>query len=49
MISWPYPKLMNSNNMVNQGAVVLLCSAEQATHLQIPGPVGIPVRGHRLP
>ena len=27
---------MNSNNMVNQGAVVLLCSAEQATHLQIP-------------
>ncbi len=36
MISWPYPKLMNSNNMVNQGAVVLLCSAERATHLQIP-------------
>ena len=36
MISWPYPKLMNSNNMVNQAAVVLLCSAEKATHLQIP-------------
>lgn len=36
MISWPYPKLMNSNNMVNQAAVVILCSAEKATHLQIP-------------
>lgn len=36
MISWPYPKLMNSNNMVNQAAVVLVCSAEKATHLQIP-------------
>ena len=36
MISWPYPKLMNSNNMVNQGAVVILCSVEKAEHLQIP-------------
>ncbi len=36
MISWPYPKLMNSNNMVNQAAVVILCSAEKATYLQIP-------------
>ncbi|OYN78445.1 acetyl-CoA acetyltransferase [Mycolicibacterium sphagni] len=36
MISWPYPKLMNSNNMVNQGACVFLCSAEKATQLQIP-------------
>ncbi|QEN14166.1 acetyl-CoA acetyltransferase [Mycolicibacterium sp. ELW1] len=36
MISWPYPKLMNSNNMVNQAAVVILCSAEKATALQIP-------------
>ncbi len=36
MISWPYPKLMNSNNMVNQAAVVILCSAEKATELQIP-------------
>jgi acetyl-CoA C-acetyltransferase len=35
MISWPYPKLMNSNNMVNQAAVVILCSAEKATYLQI--------------
>src|SRR5690606_19386260 len=30
MISWPYPKLMNSNNMVNQAAVVLVCSVEKA-------------------
>ncbi len=36
MISWPYTKLMNSNNMVDQGAVLILASAEQAEHLQIP-------------
>ena len=36
MISWPYPKLMNSNNMVDQGAVVILASAEAATRLRIP-------------
>ncbi len=36
MISWPYTKLMNSNNMVDQGAVVLLASVEKATRLQIP-------------
>mgnify|MGYP006265775287 CR=1 FL=1 len=36
MISWPYPKLMNSNNMVDQGAALVLCSAEKAEYLQIP-------------
>ena len=36
MISWPYTKLMNSNNMVDQGAALILTSAEKATHLQIP-------------
>jgi acetyl-CoA C-acetyltransferase len=36
MISFPYTKLMNSNNMVDQGAVIILASAEKATHLQIP-------------
>jgi acetyl-CoA C-acetyltransferase len=36
MISWPYTKLMNSNNMVDQGAVLVLASAEKATYLQIP-------------
>jgi acetyl-CoA C-acetyltransferase len=36
MISWPYPKLMNSNNMVDQAAVLVLCSAEKADYLQIP-------------
>ena len=36
MISWPYTKLMNSNNMVDQGAAIILASAEKATHLQIP-------------
>jgi len=36
MISWPYPKLMNSNNMVDQAAALVLCSAQMADHLQIP-------------
>lgn len=36
MISWPYTKLMNSNNMVDQGAVLILASAQKATDLQIP-------------
>ncbi len=36
MISWPYPKLMNSNNMVDQGAALVLCSAQKAEYLQIP-------------
>jgi acetyl-CoA C-acetyltransferase len=36
MISWPYPKLMNSNNMVDQSAAVVLCSVQMATYLQIP-------------
>ena len=36
MISWPYTKLMNSNNMVDQGAVLILTSVEKATYLQIP-------------
>lgn len=36
MISAPYTKLMNSNNMVDQGAALILMSAEKATYLQIP-------------
>ncbi len=36
MISWPYTKLMNSNNMVDQGAALLLTSVELAKRLQIP-------------
>ncbi|MGV9801271.1 acetyl-CoA acetyltransferase [Mycobacterium sp. NPDC003449] len=36
MISWPYPKLMNSNNMVDQGAALILTSADNATRLGIP-------------
>lgn len=32
----PYTKLLNSNNMVEQGAAVLLCSVETATALGIP-------------
>lgn len=36
MISWPYTKLMNSNNMVDQGAALVLTSVEQAGRLQVP-------------
>ena len=36
MISWPYTKLMNSNNMVDQGAVLILTSVQKAQQLQIP-------------
>ncbi|BBX37357.1 acetyl-CoA acetyltransferase [Mycolicibacterium mageritense DSM 44476 = CIP 104973] len=36
MISWPYTKLMNSNNMVDQGAALVLTTVEKATYLQIP-------------
>ncbi|MGW0160973.1 acetyl-CoA acetyltransferase [Mycobacterium sp. NPDC003323] len=36
MISAPYTKLMNSNNMVDQGAALILMSAQKATYLQIP-------------
>ena len=35
MISWPYTKLMNSNNMVDQAAAVVVTSAEAATRLGI--------------
>ncbi|WP_099023943.1 acetyl-CoA acetyltransferase [Mycolicibacterium palauense] len=36
MVAWPYTKLMNSNNMVDQAAVVILASAEMARRLRIP-------------
>lgn len=36
MISWPYTKLMNSNNMVDQGAALVVTSVEQARRLQVP-------------
>ena len=48
MISWPYTKLMNSNNMVDQGAALLLTSVEQAKRLQIPAERWVyPQAGHR--
>jgi acetyl-CoA C-acetyltransferase len=37
MISWPYTKLMNSNNMVDQGAALVFASVEAANRLKIPG------------
>jgi acetyl-CoA C-acetyltransferase len=36
MISWPYTKLLNSNNMVDQSAALILTSVEDATRLGIP-------------
>lgn len=36
MISWPYTKLMNSNNMVDQGAALVLTSVERASRLGVP-------------
>ncbi len=36
MIGFPYTKLMNSNNAVEQGAAVILCSAERAEALGVP-------------
>lgn len=36
MIASPYPKLLNSNNMVDQGAALLLCSAEAAERYGVP-------------
>ncbi len=36
MVSWPYTKLMNSNNMVDQGAALVLTSVESSTRLGIP-------------
>lgn len=35
-ISWPYTKLMNANNMVEQGAAVLVCSVEAARRMGVP-------------
>lgn len=36
MISFPYPKLMNSNNAVDMGAALVMCSVEKARSLGIP-------------
>jgi acetyl-CoA C-acetyltransferase len=36
MIGWPYPKLMNSNNDVDQSAALLMCSVAKATALGVP-------------
>lgn len=36
MIGFPYPKLMNSNNDVDQAAALIVCSVAKATELGIP-------------
>jgi acetyl-CoA C-acetyltransferase len=35
-ISFPYPKLMNSNSSVDQGAALILCSLEAARRFRVP-------------
>jgi len=36
MVSWPYTKLMVSNNAVEQGAAVIVCSVEAARRAGVP-------------
>jgi acetyl-CoA C-acetyltransferase len=36
MVAWPYTKLLNSNNSVEQAAAVLVCSVEAATRMGVP-------------
>ncbi len=36
MISFPYPKLMNSNNAVDMAAALIMCSVDKAKALGIP-------------
>lgn len=35
-VSYPYPKFMNSNNSVDQGAALIMCSTETAKSMGIP-------------
>ena len=36
MVSFPYPKLMNSNNDVDQAAAVIICSVAKAQSFGVP-------------
>ena len=36
MIGYPYTKRLNSNNMVDQGAALIMCSVERAEQLGVP-------------
>jgi acetyl-CoA C-acetyltransferase len=36
MVSFPYPKLMNSNNAVDMASALIMCSVEKAKSLGIP-------------
>ena len=35
-VTWPYTKVMNANNAVEQSAALIVCSAERATALGVP-------------
>jgi acetyl-CoA C-acetyltransferase len=45
MISWPYPKLMTANPLVNQGCAVLVVSLEVARAAGIPDHRMVHIRG----
>ncbi len=46
MVGFPYPKLMNSNSDVDQGAALIMCSVEAARRLgRRRGPLGVPAAG----
>ena len=48
MVSWPYTKLMNSNNMVDQSAALILTSVEACEPAGDPHrTLGVPIRRHR--
>jgi acetyl-CoA C-acetyltransferase len=36
MVSFPYPKLMNANDRVDQGAAMILCSVQRAREAGVP-------------
>ena len=45
MVGFPYTKLMNSNNHVEQGAALVLCSVERAEALGISADRCVPLAG----
>ena len=50
MIGFPYPKYMNSNNDVDMGAAIIMCSVEAARRLgRARGSLGVPPLRCRLP
>ena len=45
MVGYPYPKLMNANNNVDQAAAILMCSVDAARRLGVPTDRWVFLRG----